>query len=180
MNLQTELPLRTPNKAGVHMVVETPAGSAIKYAYDHEIESFVWSRPLIAGLTFPYDFGFLPQTLGDDGDALDAMLLTDQGSRPGIVVPSRVIGALRVEQFRDGAPAKRNDRIMLLPSNDHRNAHILDVGNLQSRLRDELEAFFVASLSLTGKKTEFRGWADAAEARAWIDQAAERFSTLGV
>ncbi len=176
MNLQTELPLRMPNKAGVRMVVETPAGSGIKYAYDQEIESFVWSRPLIAGLTFPYDFGFLPQTLGDDGDALDAMLLTDLGSQPGIVVPSRVIGALRVEQVRDGGPAKRNDRIMLMPCNDHRRQHITDVSNLQSRVCDEIEAFFVASLALTGKNTEFRGWADAAEARALVDQAADRFS----
>ncbi len=158
------------------MVVETPRGSGIKYAYASETETFVWSRPLIAGLTFPYDFGFLPQTVGDDGDALDAMLLTDLGSHPGIVVPGRVLGALRIEQFRDGQPTKRNDRIMLMPLNEHRSEHIQEVADLPKRVRDEIEAFFLASLQLTGKKIEFRGWASAAEARTLIDEAAEAFA----
>jgi inorganic pyrophosphatase len=157
------------------MVVETPRGSGIKFAYDELSRTFVWSRPLIAGLTFPYDFGFLPQTLGDDGDALDALLLTDLGSHPGVVVPARVIGALRVEQFRDGQPTKRNDRLMLMPCNEHRSGHIEEVADLPARVREEIEAFFLASLKLTGKKIEFRGWADAAEAKALVDQAALQF-----
>ena len=158
------------------MVVETPRGSGIKFAYDQANGTFVWSRPLIGGLTFPYDFGFLPQTVGDDGDALDAMLLTDLGSHPGVVVPSRVLGALRVEQFREGEPTKRNDRIMLMPLNEHRSAHIREVDALPDRIRQEIEAFFLASLQLTGKKIEFRGWAPAAEALGLIDGAAKAFT----
>ena len=158
------------------MVVETPRGSGIKFAYDGGSGTFVWSRPLIGGLTFPYDFGFLPQTLGDDGDALDAMLLTDLGSYPGVVVPCRVLGALRVEQFRDGQPTKRNDRIMLMPLNEHRSEHIRGVDDLPKRVREEIEAFFLASLQLTGKTIEFRGWAPASEALALIDTAAKAFA----
>jgi inorganic pyrophosphatase len=157
------------------MVVETPRGSGIKFAYEEGTGTFVWSRPLIAGLTYPYDFGFLPQTLGDDGDPLDALLLTDLGSHPGVVVPSRVLGALRVEQFRDGQPTKRNDRIMLMPCNEHRSEHIREVADLPSRVREEIEAFFLASLQLTGKRVEFRGWADAEEACRLVDEAAKRF-----
>lgn len=157
------------------MVVETPRGSGIKFAYDHVTGTFVWSRPLIAGLTFPYDFGFLPQTLSGDGDALDALLLTDLSSPPGVVVPSRVIGALRVEQFRDGWPVKRNDRIMLMPANEHRSGHIKEVGDLPARVREEIEAFAMASLSLTGKNIEIGGWADADEARGLVEEAALHF-----
>lgn len=158
------------------MVVETPRGSGTKYAYEESTNTFVWSRPLIAGLTFPYDFGFLPQTMSGDGDALDAMLLTDVGSHPGVVVPSRVLGALRVEQYREGQPTKRNDRIMLIPINEHRSEHIRDVAALPIRVREELEEFFLSSLRLTGKSIEFRGWANAAEASAIIARAAEAFA----
>lgn len=176
MDLLRDLPLRLPDHSGLRMVVETPRGSGIKFAYDPDTESFAWSRALIAGLTYPYDFGFLPQTLGDDGDALDALLLTDLGSHPGVVVPSRVLGALRVEQFRDDQPIKRNDRIMLMPLNEHRSGHIGEVADLPERMRDEIEAFFLASLQLTGKRIEFRGWADAEEARELVAAAATRFA----
>jgi inorganic pyrophosphatase len=157
------------------MVVETPRGSGIKFAYDCENGTFNWSRPLIGGMTFPYDFGFLPQTVAGDGDALDAMLLTDTASHPGIVVPARVLGALRVEQLREGQPAKQNDRIMLMPLNEHRSAHIGDVAALPARVREELEEFFLASLRLTGKTIEFRGWANASEAREIINAASAAF-----
>ena len=157
------------------MVVETPRGSAVKYAYDVHTGTFTWSRPLMAGLTFPYDFGFLPQTLGDDGDALDGMLLTELASPPGIVVACRVLGALRVEQFREGVPTKRNDRIMLIPVNEHRSPHLGDVADLPERVRAELEEFFLASLRLTGKTIKFAGWASASEANAIIDTAAAAY-----
>ncbi len=175
MNLLRDLPLRMGDDGRVRMVVETPRGSGIKYAYDEVTQTFVWSRPLIAGLSFPYDFGFLPKTLGEDGDALDALLLTDLASHPGVVVPSRVVGALRIEQFREGQPAKRNDRIMLVPANEHRSGHIGEVAELSERVREEIEAFFLASLSLTGKRIEFRGWADAAEAISLVAQAESAF-----
>ena len=151
MNLVRDLQLQSnEGKSIVQMVVETPAGSGVKLKYDEERGVFLWSRPLVTGVQFPFDFGFLPQTLADDGDALDALLLTDQGSYPGVVVPSRVIGALKVKQFRDGQPVKRNDRIMLLPVNDHRLQHITEMAQMGRRISEEIEAFFCASLSLTG------------------------------
>lgn len=177
MNLLRTLPLRLPDSDAVRMVVETPAGSGIKYAWDEEHECMVWSRPLVGGLTFPYDFGFLPQTLGDDGDALDAMLLTDRGSHPGIVVPARILGALLVEQYREGQPPKRNDRIMLQPLYEHRSSHLRDVADLPARAREEIESFFTASLALTGKHVEFLGWADASEGRDLVEAAAQRFGS---
>ena len=177
MNLARDLQLRREGERALQMVVETPAGSGVKLKYDEEQEIFVWSRPLALGIRFPYDFGFLPQTLAEDGDALDALLLTDLAAHPGVVVPSRVIGALKVKQFREGQPVKRNDRIMLLPVNDHRLAHIREVAEMGQRLCDEIEAFFASSLTLTGKQVEFCGWADSQEAETLVDDAVSRFGT---
>lgn len=127
------------------------------------------------GVTFPYDYGFLPRTLSGDGDALDAVVLAEVGSYPGVIIPARVVGALRVLQRRDGQPAKRNDRIVVVPVNEHRHREVESVTALPARLCDELEAFFGASLLLTGKKVEFQGWADATEAWSLVEDGAARF-----
>lgn len=174
VNLFRDLPLY--DEAGnVRVVVEVPAGSNVKLKYEPSINLFVWSRGLSLGVTYPHDFGFLPQTLAEDGDALDALVYSDVPSYPGVIVPSRVVGALRVEQQRDGGPVKRNDRMVVIPVHDHRNHAITDISQLGGRVLDELEEFFRASLVLTGKQIEFRGWADADEALAIAKGAAQRF-----
>lgn len=170
VNLLHELPLF--DEAGrVRVVVEVPRGSGLKLKYDDVLGIFTWSRALPLGVVYPYDFGFLPQTLAGDGDALDALVLAEVASYPGVVVPARVIGALRVEQMRDGQPIKRNDRIVAVPVNAHRWSEVRDIGDVAQRLLDELQAFFAASLALTGKNVRFCGWADAAEAERLLADA---------
>ena len=174
VNLLRDIPLRDPD-GNLRVVVEVPAGSRVKLKYDPTLDLFVWSRGFSLGVSFPYDFGFLPQTIAEDDDALDALVFTDTGSFPGVVVPSRLIGGLRVEQQRDGGPVKRNDRLLVVPVNDHRNDHINDVGQLSSRVTEEIVEFFAASLALTGKLVRFRGWADREEAAAIVAAAEQRF-----
>ncbi len=161
----------------VHVVVEVPRGSQIKLKYDPVLGAFLWSRAMPHGLRFPYDFGFLPRTYAEDNDAADALVYSEVSSYPGVVVPSRIIGALRVEQQRDGGPIKRNDRIVVVPVNEHRRAHISEVQQIPERERDEMIEFFRASLAMTGKNVTFRGWADAAEATELVDLAHRRFKT---
>jgi len=155
----------------LRVVVETPAGSRLKLKYDPEVGCFIWSRKLAGGVTFPFDYGFVPRSLGGDGDALDAMVYSDTPSQPGVVVPSRVIGALMVEQQRDGGVLKRNDRVIAVPIYDHHHAHLTDVNQLAERARDEIVEFFRASLVLTGKRVRFRGWAGALAARDIVEAA---------
>lgn len=169
-----DLPLRDES-GSIRVVIETPRGSEVKLKYDAAIESFVWSRGLSLGVEYPYDFGFLPQTLADDGEALDAMIFHEMTTYPGVVVPCRAVGALRVEQQRGDGPVKRNDRIIVVPENAHRRATLTDIAQVPERLRDELVEFFRASLVLTGKNVEFRGWANAAETVGIIAAAAARF-----
>lgn len=168
-----DLPLRDADN-NLHLVVEVPRGSSVKLKYDEHTGTFMWSRTLTLGVVYPYDFGFLPQTLAGDGDALDALVYADASSYPGVVVPARAIGALRVEQQRPGHAIRRNDRIVAVPLNSHRQDRLRDIDAITQRERDELEAFFAASLALTGKVVRFCGWADAAEAERIIADAHAR------
>ena len=174
VNLLHDLPLYDRDRFA-HMVVEVPRGSSVKLKYDESLGVFTWSRALSLGVCFPHDFGFLPQTLAGDGDAVDVMLLTSVASYPGVVVKTRALGTLRVEQQRGTQPIKRNDRVLAIPVNAHRGKHLRDIGDVPTRVLDEIEAFFRASLMLTGKNVRFCGWADAHETRELIDEAHERY-----
>lgn len=178
VNLLRDVPLRDGD-GNVRVVVEVPAGSRVKLKYDADLNLFVWSRGLSLGVCFPYDFGFLPRTLAEDGDALDAFVYADVPSHPGVVVPGRVLGALRVEQQRDAQPAKRNDRMLVVPLHAHRKEALSDISHLPTRVRNEIEEFFRASLVLTGKNVRFLGWADAAEAGEILARAEERYAARG-
>lgn len=168
----SDLPLHAGDGL-VHVIVETPRGSAIKLKYDPRLRAFVWSRNLALGVRYPYDFGFLPQTLAEDGDGIDALVLSEAGSHPGVVVPGRILGALRVEQVRDGQAPRRNDRLIVVPSSERRWVPG-GIGDLPQRVRDEIQAFFATSLLMTGKVVTFRGWAEAAEAEEAVRTCAAR------
>jgi len=175
VNLLRELPARD-HDGNLLAVVEVPGGSHVKFKYDADREVFVWSRALTVGLTFPWDYGFVPRTRAPDGDALDLLIYSHAGATaPGVVVPSRVIGALRIEQRRGRGPVKRNDRVLVVPAAEKLHAGLRNAGQLPRRAREEIEAFFRASLALTGKHIELRGWGSAAEANRIVAQAIERY-----
>ena len=91
----------------VHVVVETPRGSRAKFAYDPKLETFILSKSLLTGLTYPHDWGFVPSTKADDGDPLDIMVIHDAATFPGIVLTCRIIGILQIEQKRKEGRAER-------------------------------------------------------------------------
>jgi inorganic pyrophosphatase len=157
----------------VHVIVESTRGSNLKLKYQPEFAVFTLSRPLINGLTFPYDWGFVPGTRGPDGDPLDAMVLWDQSSVPGLVLSCRVIGALGVEQNskRRSGTRERNDRLFVVPTAAPRANDLKDVRNLPSRLKEELEHFFLASTAFEHKDLKFTGWSGAHDAREIITSA---------
>jgi inorganic pyrophosphatase len=151
----------------LHVVVEAPRGSSLKLKYDPKCEAMSISRPLPVGLTFPFDWGFVPSTKGADGDPLDAMLLWDVASYPGVVVTCRAIGILYVEQNRkSGDPSERihNDRIIAIPVEARREQMLTDVDTLPARVRQELEQFTRAATALEGKDVRVVGWGGAADA----------------
>ena len=154
-----------------HVVVETPRGSTLKLKYEATWQAMSISRPLPLGVVYPLDWGFVPSTQAADGDPLDAMLLWDVASYPGVVVPCRAIGVLQVEQNRtdhEGSSRVRNDRILAVPLASRREADVKEVASLPGRIRQELEQFAVAATALEGKAIRIVGWGDAATALALV------------
>ena len=150
----------------LNVVIESPRGSTAKWKY--EAGMFRLSRPLPAGLAYPYDWGFLPGTRASDGDPLDAMVYWNGAGYPGVVVPSRVIGVLRVEQNnRTSGNRERNDRLLVVPV----NAPAIGVSSaldLPERFRHEIEHFFIAAVAFEGKDLKLLGWGNAEEGTATV------------
>lgn len=133
------------------VIVETPRGSRNKFAFDARQKIFILKSILPAGMTFPYDFGFLPQTKAPDGDPLDVLLLMDEPAAPGIAVRSRLIGVIEGEQLDHGRKV-RNDRLLAVAETSHLYANIYGLDDLPGQLIRELEDFFVNYHRLEGKR----------------------------
>src|ERR1700759_5748293 len=104
------------NKAGdVHVVVETPRGSAAKLEFDPDLHACPLSHSLILGLSYPYDWGFIPSTKGEDGDPIDVLIMHDAATSPGLVLKCKIIGVLEVIQKEAGKKKIRNDRLIAVP-----------------------------------------------------------------
>ncbi|HJZ76687.1 MAG TPA: inorganic diphosphatase [Vicinamibacterales bacterium] len=143
----------------LNVVVETPRGAVAKFKYDDETGMMMLSRPLPLGIAYPWDWGFVPSTKAADGDPLDAMVLWDTASYPGIVVPSRIIGLLRVEQRNVRTDNReRNDRLFVLPTKAPRVEQVHSVFDLPQRVRDEIERFFLNVVAFEGKDVRILGF----------------------
>jgi inorganic pyrophosphatase len=169
-----KLPVR--NKDGdVLVVVETPRGSAAKLEYDPELQVFTLSKALILGLTYPYDWGFIPSTKGEDGDPIDALILHDAATAPGLVLKCKIIGVLEVEQSEKDKKPIRNDRLIAVPRDSHREKADKDARDLPKPMRQEIEKFFAATDELESKTLKFLGWKNPKTGERLIDDAAKNF-----
>jgi inorganic pyrophosphatase len=126
------------------IVVETAKGSRVKISYEPELSCFGMSRALPVGLAYPFDWGFLPSTLGEDGDPLDAMVIHDAKTAPGLVVPCHIVGTVKVKQKEQGKTL-RNDRFIAVPVHET-GAILTDARDLPKQLKFEIEKFFEASV----------------------------------
>jgi inorganic pyrophosphatase len=154
----------------LQVVIETPAGSRNKFAFDPDQSVFALKKVLPAGMVFPYDFGFLPQTLAPDGDPIDVLLLMDEPAYPGCIVASRLIGVIEGEQL-DGKKKVRNDRLVAVANANHMYANIRKLQDLPGKWVEELQVFFVNYHNLEGKKYELLGCKGADAAYTLIKKA---------
>jgi len=154
----------------VQVIIETPANSRNKFAFDPEQGIFALKKVLPAGMVFPYDFGFLPQTIAPDGDPIDVLLLMDEPAFPGCAVRSRLIGVIEGQQF-DGKKKVRNDRLIAVAEANHMYANVRTIKDLPRKWLRELQVFFVNYHNLEGKKYELLGCKGAAAAFTLIRKA---------
>ena len=144
----------------IRVVVESPRGSAVKLKYDRQLEVMMLSRPLPYGLTYPHDWGFVPGTSASDGDPVDALIVSDAATAPGVLVVCRPLGVLQVEQnCRSGTGRERNDRVIVVPESARRQSGLADVFALPERMRQELANFFVQATVFEPKDVRIVGWA---------------------
>ena len=161
----------TRNQAGAfHVVVESPRGSGIKFKYETVLGAIVFDRPLTSGLVYPFDWGFVPGTRAPDGDPLDALVMFDQPTYPGVVIACRTLGVIRLKQKRHKQKHwQRNDRVIAVPLKAPRFEHLRDPGDLSQRQRDELDQFFLSAILFEDKEAKVLGWGGCREAENLVD-----------
>jgi len=148
----------------VKVVVETPMGSRNKYEYDKEYNIMRMDRILYSPVHYPGDYGFIPQTYAEDGDALEVLVLVTEATYPGIVIRARSVCRLRmIDQ------GTYDDKIICVPVNDPRYKKVRDKKDLPSHILEEIEHFFNVYKHLEGKTVKTGGWKGAAIAKKVIE-----------
>ena len=149
----------------IRVVIETPKGSRNKYAFDPDDKVFELKKVLPVGMAFPYDFGFIPSTMAEDGDPVDVLVLMDEPAFAGCALKCRPIGIIEGEQ-RAGKKTERNDRIVAVEHGEHHSySKIAHIDELGKQFVAELEQFFVNYHDLSGKKYQVLGVRGPKEAR---------------
>ncbi len=155
------------------VIIETPKGSRNKYAFDPRERIFALKKVLPAGMVFPYDFGFVPSTLGGDGDPLDVLVLMDEPAFAGCKLNCRVIGIIQGEQG-SGKKKERNDRIVAIESDNHSFSEVKHIDDLGKHFQLELEEFFVNYHRLSGEQFRILSLKGPSAARKTIDKARKK------
>jgi inorganic pyrophosphatase len=154
----------------LQVIIETPKGCRNKFAFDAKQRIFSLKKVLPAGMAFPYDFGFLPQTIAPNGDPIDVLLLMDEPAFPGCAVKARLIGIIEGEQI-DGKKRTRNDRLLAIADADHSYNYVKTWKDLPNQFLRELQDFFVNYHRLEGKEYKLLGCKGAQAALSLIHKA---------
>ena len=146
------------------VVIEIPAGSRNKYAMDHRLGRIRLERQLFTATCYPADYGYLPDTLAEDGEPLDAVVLLDTAAYPGVEVCVRAVGAYRSHD-EQGVDVK----ILCVPAADHRYRDVRELSDVPAERRDEVGQFFDVYKAIEpGRRSQPGAWVGRAEAEAVI------------
>lgn len=164
------LPIGSEAPRLVNAVIEIPRDSVNKYEYDKELHVFRLDRTLFSPVHYPGDYGFIPRTLGLDGDPLDVLVLVEAPSFPGCLMEVRPIGVLRMMD-----QGHSDEKILAVAHSDPLYREVKEYSEVFTHTLREIEHFFAIYKSLEGKKTEISGWAGAEAARKIIGEGRQRF-----
>jgi inorganic pyrophosphatase len=153
----TALPHHLDQKNRVcRAIIETPKGFRNKFDYDPDSDLFKLGGLLPEGMMFPFDFGFIPSTLGQDGDPLDIMVLMDARAHVGCLIEVRIIGVITAEQTQD-RKTEINDRLLGVAVHSYDHEDLKSIGDVSKTLLDQVEAFFVSYNKQRGKEFKITG-----------------------
>ena len=156
----------------VEVTVEIPKGQRNKYEVDHATGRIRLDRMLFTSTRYPSDYGFIEDTLADDGDPLDALVLLDEPTFPGCLITCRVIGMFRM---RDEMGL--DDKVLCVPATDPRMAHLKDITDVPAFDRLEIQHFFEVYKEIEpGKSVQGAAWADRSAAEAEVEESRKRFA----
>ena len=156
----------------VEVVIEIPKGQRNKYEMDHDTGRIRLDRMLFTSTRYPSDYGFIEDTLADDGDPLDALVLLDEPTFPGCLITCRVIGMFRMRD-ENGL----DDKVLCVPATDPRMEHLRDIHHVPEFERLEIQHFFEVYKALEpGKLVQSEAWADRRTAEAEIEACRKRLA----
>ena len=144
-----------PKPGIINVLIEIAGGSKNKYEFDKDMNAFALDRVLFASVKYPYDYGFIPNTLADDGDPLDGMVMMDEPTFPGCVIAARPIGMLLMIDGGD-----RDEKILCVPAEDPRYNEVKSLKDIAPHRLEEIAEFFRTYKNLEKKVTEIQGWKD--------------------
>src|SRR6201997_3923796 len=157
------------------VTIEIPKGQRNKYEVDHETGRVRLDRYLYTSMAYPTDYGFIEDTLGEDGDPLDALVLLPEPLFPGVIVEARPVGMFQMTDEHGG-----DDKELCVPAGDHRWDQIQDIGDVLAYELEVIKHFFSEYKALEpGKFVKTADWVDRAEAEAEVQRSVERFKASG-
>jgi inorganic pyrophosphatase len=163
--------LNQENQITVDVMIEIPKGSRNKYEYDQKKRVIKLDRMLFSAVHYPSDYGFIPETLGEDDDPLDALVLVSEPTFPGCLIEAKPIGLFKMWDEKGS-----DEKILCVPVGDPHWNHIEKLEDLPPHLMKEIEHFFAVYKELEEKKTGIDGWEDQAHALEIIEQAKQRYN----
>ncbi|MFC4242903.1 inorganic diphosphatase [Gryllotalpicola reticulitermitis] len=159
------------SESALEMVVEIPRGGRNKYEVDHKSGRVKLDRTLYTQMVYPADYGFIEHTLADDGDPIDALVLLEEPTFPGVLVDVRPVGVFRMED-ENGKDAK----ILAVPASDPRWAWVDDIDDVPAPTKDAIAHFFTHYKDLEpGKFVNVHGFGTRAEAEALVQAAVHAY-----
>ncbi len=151
--------IKPKDKGIVNVIIETPRGSQNKFDYDPKLKTFRLSKTLPMGTVFPFDFGFIPDTMGADGDPLDMLVVMEEPAFPGCLISVRLLGVLEATQKGKGKKI-RNDRLVGVSDCSILYGSIKKLDDLNKSMVQEIENFFIDYNKHEGKEFSPIGWKD--------------------
>ncbi len=133
------------------VIIETPKGSRNKFDYDPQTNLFALGGLLPEGMFFPFDFGFIPSTRGEDGDPLDVLVLMDAPAHVGCLLDVRLVGVIEAEQSEKGKK-ESNDRLLAVAVHSYQHEHVQSIKEVSTTLLSQVEEFFISYNKQRGKK----------------------------